>query len=343
MIMFLAYVAIVLTLILTFQLMRIYQLSSELKGRNTGIATQKDNRSQGRFMLLFVIGFFAFLIWNVYAFKDSLLPIAASDVGVTSDNVFNFNWVIIFIVFFPTTFLLFYYPFKYYGKENRKAFYYPHNDKLELIWTIVPSIVLTVIIIYGLNLWGKMTGPAEKDALKIQLYAKQFDFTARYAGQDTVLGKSDYRLIDDATNPLGIDTTDPHGWDDVVVRGEFHIPVNQPVIFYCNAREVMHGMFLPHFREQINAVPGMTTSMHFIPTITTNEMRKLKHDSTFNYLLLCNRVCGGGHYNMQMNVIVDSPDDFHTWMLKQKPFLSRKVTLVSRQTIGIINQSIAKR
>lgn len=324
MIKFLVYVTSALTLVLIFQLMRIYQLSSELKGKNVGVADEKDNRWQGFAMLSFMAAFFIFLIWLIFHYKDSMLPQAASDVGVTSDNVFNFNWVIIFIVFFITEGMLFYFAYKYKrSKANAQAYFYPHNDKLELVWTVVPSIALAVIIIYGLSLWGKMTGKPDDNAIVIQLYAKQFDFTARYAGADNVLGKSDYRLIDDASNPLGMDTTDPKGMDDIIVKGEFHVPVGKQILFKCNAREVMHGMYFPHFREQINCVPGMTTEMHFVPTITTAEMRKITKDTAFNYLLLCNRVCGSGHYNMQMNVIVDSPEEYKQWLEKQKPFLKK--------------------
>jgi len=321
MIKLLVYIASALALVLIFQLMRIYQLSSELKGKNVGVADEKDNRSQGNMMLIFIASFFIFLAWLIFRYKDDLLPKAASDVGATSDSVFNFNWLLIFIVLVITEGMLFYFGFKYKKtKENPTAFFYPHNDKLELIWTVVPSIALAGIIIFGLSLWGKMTGTPDPASIKIQLYAKQFDFTARYAGADNTLGKSDYRLIDDANNPLGIDTTDPKGFDDIIVKGEFHIPVNQPVLFECNARDVMHGMFFPHFREQINCVPGITTEMHFIPTITTAEMRKITKDTAFNYFLLCNRVCGSGHYGMQMNVVVDSPEEYKKWLAKQKTF-----------------------
>lgn len=325
MIKLLVYIAIAFALVLIFQLMRIYQLSSELKGKQVGMASEKDNRSQGNKMLLFMFAFFAFLIWLIFRYKADLLPPAASDVGHTSDNVFAFNWVIIFIVFFITEGMLFYFAFKYKkSKKNPTAFFYPHNDRLELLWTVVPSFVLAFIIIYGLSLWGKMTGTPDANSLKIQIYAKQFDFTARYAGADNILGKSDYRLIDDATNPLGMDTTDPHGKDDIIIKSMFHIPVNTPILLECNARDVMHGVYLPHFREQINCVPGMTTSMHFIPTITTNEMRKITHDSTFNYIILCNRVCGSGHYNMHISFVVDSKEDYQKWLAKQKPFLQHE-------------------
>jgi cytochrome c oxidase subunit 2 len=320
MIKLLAYLAIALTLILIYQLMRIYQLSSEIKGKNLGIANEKDNRSQGRAMVLFVAGFFIFLIWLVIRFKDDMLPEAASNVGKISDNLFAFNWVIVFVVFFITEAMLFYFGYKYHkSAENPTAYFYPHNDKLELIWTVVPSIALAVVIIYGLSLWGKMTGKPEDNALRVQLYAKQFDFTVRYSGADNQLGATNYKLIDDATNPLGMDSTDPKGLDDIVVKGEFHMPVDREVYIQCNARDVMHGMYLPHFREQINCVPGMSTYMHFVPTITTKEMRLKTHDTAFDYILICNRVCGSGHFNMALKVVVDTKEEFEKWLATKKP------------------------
>jgi cytochrome c oxidase subunit II len=323
MIKLLAYSALVLALILIFQLMRIYQLSSELKGKHVGKADDNDNRTQGLVMLLFAFAFFACLIWLLFDVRGKMLPPAGSDVGTISDNVYMFNWVIIFIVFFITTFLLFYFPYKYKKQKESKAYFYPHNDKIELVWTVVPSIALAVIIIYGLSLWGKMTGTPDPKAMVIQVYAKQFDWTVRYAGPDNILGKSDYRLIDDASNnTVGMDSTDAAGWDDIMVKGEFHIPVNVPILFKCNAREVMHGVYFPHFREQINCVPGITTEMHFTATITTDSMKKITHDTNFYYVLLCNRVCGQGHYNMPMKVVVDNPDEYKAWMAKQHPFFA---------------------
>jgi cytochrome c oxidase subunit II len=332
MIKLLAYLTIAIALVLIFQLMRIYQLSAEVKGKHTGKADDKDNRSQARLMLLFVLVFFAGFIWLLIDANGKMLPTAASDVGAISDNVYFFNWVIVFITFFITTFMLFYFAFRYKKGKDSKAYFYPHNDKLELLWTVVPSIALAVIIIYGLSLWAKMTGTPDTKAMVIQVYAKQFDFTARYSGADNVLGKSDYRMIDDASNnTVGMDSTDPAGWDDFMVSGEMHIPVNTPILFKCNARDVMHGVFFPHFRDQINCVPGITTEVHFTPTITTDSMRHLTHDTAFYYILLCNRVCGSGHYNMGMKVVVDSPEQFKAWMAKQHPYFSHLYEMHHKQ------------
>lgn len=314
------YLAIALAVVLVYQLMRIYQLSSEVKGKNIAIADDKDNKRQGTGMVLFVIGFFSFLLWLIVRFKDDMLPVAASDVGKISDNLFTFNWVIIFIVLVITEVMLFYFSFKYRrSPKNTTAYFFPHNDKLELIWTVVPSIALAVIIIYGLSLWGKLTGKPSDNALNIQLYAKQFDFTVRYSGADNKLGTANYKMIDDATNPLGLDSADKSGWDDIVVHGELHMPVGREINIQCNARDVMHGMYFPHFRDQINCVPGMSTFVHFTPTITTDSMRHITHDTAFDYILICNRVCGAGHYNMFLKVVVDTKEEFEKWLAKKTP------------------------
>lgn len=183
-----------------------------------------------------------------------------------------------------------------------------------------------------------MSDPAE-DAITIELYSKQFDWTARYAGKDNMLGNSDYRLIAGA-NFLGLDSTDKNSSDDIIVKGEFHIPVNKPVKFLMRSQDVIHSAYMPHFRSQINTVPGMTTTFHFTPTITTEEMRKNpnvvkqyaeinakrkaqgREEAQFNYILLCNKICGASHYNMQMDIIVESEEDYNKWLASQPVFMA---------------------
>ena len=282
------------------------------------------------------------MIWNLKTYAPILLPESASEHGVGLDWLFNFNWVIIFFVFTITQILLFYFSYKYYGRKGNIATYFPHSNKLEMIWTVIPAIVLAVIIIFGLKAWNKITAPASKDAIVMQLYGKQFDWTARYAGKDNELGASNYKLITDE-NPLGMDSTDSKGFDDIIVKNEFHIPINKETEFKLNSREVIHSAFLPHFRAQMNCVPGMTTMLHFTPIITTSEMRKKPYvinlmaginalrekrgekPEEFNYILLCNKICGNSHYNMQMTVVVESEEDYIKWLNSKKPYFSKAI------------------
>ncbi len=358
MITFLTWAVVVLAIIAIVRLMGIYELSSELRGgAPQWEVTEEDNRMNARFMMLFAVAFFVFCIWQFFEYKDKLLPIAASEHGAQIDWLFNFNMVIIGIVFFLTNACLFYFAYKYYAsKENHTATFFPESHKLELIWTVVPGVALTVIIFLGIKTWNNITIPAQGESVVIELFAKQFDWTARYAGKDNILGKRYFNLITD-TNPMGLDPSDPNGFDDIVVRNEFHIPKGKQVDFKLASRDVIHSAYMPHFRAQMNCLPGMTTSFHYVPTITTEEMRnnpqvlqnmkevnevlaERGHEpAEFNYLLLCNKICGSSHYNMQMNIIVDEEKQYEEWIAKQKTNGSEASADVSKSEEKIIAEN----
>ncbi len=325
MIKFLVYVALVLAAVAVAQIVRVFELASVLKGGKPNDITENDNKMNGRFMMLFMILFYGFCFWQVYEYGDKILPESASDIGLETDWLLWFNMLIISVVFLVTNGLLFYFAYKYYGRDNNRATFYPHNNKLEMIWTVVPAIVLLAIIFLGLKLWNEIVmTPPKSDALVIELYAKQFDWTARYGGKDNTLGTVNYKLIT-GTNVVGLDSADQKGWDDLIVRNEFHIPKGRQVSFQIRSRDVIHSAYMPHFRQQMNAVPGMVTEMHFVPILTTKEMREKTHNNKFDFILLCNKICGASHYNMQMTIIVDEPADYETWVAKQQAFFAKPV------------------
>lgn len=382
---------VVLAVVALAQLAKVHEITARMRGKREGEISLADNRMNGKLMLLFMVAFFAFFIWLIFDYKEFLLPVAASEHGVALDKLLNFNWLIIIAVFFLTNTLLFFFAYKYHDKPGAKAFYYPHNNKLELVWTVIPAIVLAVIIIYGLRTWNSITAEADPEAEVIEFYSKQFDWTARYPGEDGELGPTDYRLIN-GTNPLGIATLatvatritemkeeaaelkqdmdanadiTPDGtmaekterWerlnrhrsrlidlqkrmeadiaehgensiyrtgeDDIVIK-ESHMPVNKEVKMMFRSQDVIHSAYLPHFRAQMNTVPGMSTTFKMIPTITTDSMRLVTDDPEFNYVLICNKICGASHYNMQMDIVVEREEDYRAWLSEQKPFLAKE-------------------
>lgn len=308
---------IVLGVFAFWKLMGVYQLSQRLKGDSDETATEDDNRKMARGFMLFFIGYFVFVAWQMYAWGDRMLNISASVHGEKTDWLMNVNFILIFIPFIITHIFLAYFAYKYYGKKNGKATFYAHNNKLEMIWTIIPAIVLTFIIGYGLKTWNEIVSPAPEGAIQIELYAQQFSWTARYGGADNKLGDTDFRLIEGA-NELGVDMKDNASGDDKLAKGEFHIPVGKPVDFKIRSRDVIHSAYMPHFRAQMNAVPGMVTTFHMVPTITTAEMKKKMKNDKFEYVLLCAKICGASHWNMQMNIVVDTPEDYAKWLKEQK-------------------------
>ena len=197
---------IILGAIAIAQLVRVYELSSKLRKSGEHEISTRDNHLNAKMMLGFMILFFGSVIYLFINYGWTGRGEAASIGGVETDWLLKLNLVIVSIAFFFTNFLLFYFTYKYVKKPGVPAYYYPHNNKLEMLWTVVPAVVLAVIIILGLKTWNNLTGMSGKDAIRIELFAKQFDWTARYAGKDNVLGKYDYKLTTD-NNELGLITT----------------------------------------------------------------------------------------------------------------------------------------
>ena len=334
-----------------WQLVKIFdlaQLSTDTS--NGGIATDYDNKINGQLMLwflafIYIITIICFVFWG----DLPLMSNAASEHGAEVDNLMTISMILIFTVQIITQFLLHWFAFKYKGEKGRKALYYADNNTLEAIWTIIPVITLSGLIIYGLFTWTSiMNIDEDADPMVVELYAQQFNWTARYAGPDNVLGLANVRLIDiDKANVLGVDEADPNALDDIIVK-ELHLPVGQPVVFEIRSQDVLHSAYMPHFRAQMNCVPGMITKFAFTPTVTTKEMRenpdmvdKVQNINNIraekskaltakgedalepydvNYLLLCNKICGKSHYNMQMNIIVETQEEFEAWIAEQKTF-----------------------
>jgi len=379
---------IVLAIIAIAQLTKVYELSRSLRKNKEEEISAADNKLNANLMLVWMFLFFVGTVFLYVRYGD-YLPVSASAHGVDVDQLMKVNIWLITIVFFIVNFFLFFFAWKYQYKKGRKARFFAHDNRLEMLWTLVPGVVLAFIIVYGLITWNKITGPASADALQIELFARQFDWTARYPGENKTFGAANYNLIS-TSNPLGLVTADgirdkmdeldaqianvehqleenklmpllpesyvatledkvsrlkrhkqriadldensvnglstwEAGNDDRLVKGEMHIPVNKEVELIFRSQDVIHSAFLPHFRAQMNTVPGVATRLKMTPTVTTAEMRKITGNDSFDYVLLCNKVCGAAHFNMQMKVVVESEADYNAWVAKQKMFKAPEV------------------
>ncbi len=377
---------IILGVIAVLQLARVYELTAKLRNKREEEISYADNKLNGFLMIAFMVAFYISFIWLMIKYGDYLPP-SASAHGEGMDTLMNINMVIIIIVFFVVNTLLFYFPFKYYYRKDRKALFQAHDNKLELIWTVIPTIVLAFLIIYGLATWNEITGEASEDAIQVELYSKQFDWTARYPGDNGEFGLSNFNLISN-TNPLGIVTHESieekvaeleaeleaaradleegkdylpaskvealedkiarlirnksrimeiekyeaggidaweAGNDDRIAKGEFHIPIGKEIEFIFRSRDVIHSAYMPHFRAQMNTVPGVPTRFKMTPVITTDSMRTIMDNPEFDYILLCNKVCGAAHFNMQIKVVVETEEKYNAWLATQKTFVAEEV------------------
>ncbi|TDD78581.1 cytochrome c oxidase subunit II [Flavobacterium caseinilyticum] len=345
-------IVLVLLAVALWQLTKIFDLTQVGSNSDSSeIATDDDNNVQGYLMFGFLAFIYIFSIYGLFKWGPLVLHTPASAHGAEVDNLMNITWALIFIVQAVTQVLLHYFAFKYRGKKDQKALYFADNNKLEAIWSVIPAVVLAGLILYGLYAWTNiMFIDEDEDTVVIELYAQQFNWKARYSGEDNVLGKANVRYIEGA-NAVGVDLSDPYAQDDIVVT-ELHIPKGKKIHFKMRSQDVLHSAYMPHFRAQMNCVPGMVTEFAFEPVYTTAEYRELpfmvekvaninalrakksvalvaKGESaldpyTFDYLLLCNKICGASHYNMQMKIIVDTPEDYKAW-LKDKATIVNEV------------------
>lgn len=312
-------ITVALILVVIIQISKASEYVALLKGREK--AQEQSNKVNAALMILFLI----FGLIGIYIchelFNDKLLPVSASKQGVVIDKMIWWTGLITAVVFFLTQILLFYFAFRYQAKAGRKAKYFPVSYKLEVTWTSITIGVLIVLIVIGLKEWYKITGPAPKDAMVVEVTGKQFNWIMRYPGKDHTLGAKDFQLINPAkSNPLGQDWTDKANDDDVVNQsGELHLVVNRPVKLIINSQDVIHDVGLPYFRLKMDAVPGQPTTLWFTPTITTEQMKKKTGDPNFVYELACDQLCGNGHYSMRGTVIVQTQAEFEAWEAAQTP------------------------
>ena len=370
-------VAIVVAVIAIGQVVRIFELANKIKGIKESDITDKDNDTQGKLLLTFGILFMASFFIMTAKWNHLLLPVSASEHGVDIDFLMSISMGLIIVVFLITQPVLFYLSYRYRGRKDRTASFISHNDKVEIIWTAVPAIVLTVLIVYGLQTWSNIMDRSDlKDAVVIEVYGQQFNWTVRYAGEDNNLGASNVRFVG-GINTVGVVSESAYtkqtadiekniantkiqiaeelnankrvkkearlakmeakkntlsslisrtpkdllaaAEDDILVK-ELHLPVNKSIQLKFRSQDVIHSAYMPHFRVQMNCVPGMNTDFVFKPTITTEEMRIETGNEAFEYVLLCNKICGAAHYNMQLKVIVESEEDYNNWLSEQTVF-----------------------
>ncbi|KAA6435943.1 cytochrome c oxidase subunit II [Rufibacter glacialis] len=275
-------------------------------------------------------------VWSFLDAQDDMILPVASEHGIAIDSMFWLTMAVIGFVFVLTHILLFLYSYKYQHQEGKRAFYYPHNNKIEIIWTVIPAVVMALLVFSGWKTWAKITSPAPDNAVVVEVMGKQFNWLTRYPGADNKLGLVKHTLID-ATNEFGLDLTDQNAQDDFAGEpSAFHVPKGVPVLLKIRSRDVIHSVFLPHFRVKMDAVPGMPTTFWFIPTKTTAEMQSETGNANFQYELACTEVCGRGHFAMKLNMIVDEPEEYQKWVEAQQ-----KKTFVSQLQQGAPADSTA--
>ena len=311
---------VILIFLVIFQIAKASEYVSILKGEEK--SRKQDNKINGFLMIAFLIlGLIGVWYCNKLYYPHTTLDIGAS--SLEGKNIDTMLWITIAVtglVFFITQILLFWFAFRYQHSDKRKALFYAHNNKLELIWTSVPAIVLTVLVVYGLKYWFIFTSDAPKNSQVVEITGHQFGWEIRYPGKDGIFGKKNNKLTDPAkNNSLGVDWSDVASHDDIHVASIMYVEVNKPVKLVIHSQDVIHDVGLPAFRMKMDAVPGTPTTLWFTPIYTTEEMKKRTGNKDYVYEIACDQMCGKGHFTMRGVIEVVTPKEYRAYMIKQRP------------------------
>ena len=316
------------------RILKIYDLTLQIQSKKGLDWNRIMAISFGLFLIVGMYGAY----WEYTVQGSMILPDAASVHGAKIDSMFNTTLIITTIVFIGTQILLFGFAYIYRGSQLRKAYFLPHNNTIEKLWTIVPAIVLTVLVVFGSLTWKNiMDVPVseQRSALNVDVTAHQFAWEVRYPGRDRKLGLKNAKLFS-INNKVGVDYKDRNSYDDLSAD-EIVVPVNKPVRINLASQDVIHSFYLPWFRVQINAVPGLPTFFQFVPTMTTDDMRAKLDNPAFEYKLYCNKICGGNHFNMQKVFRVVKEAEYQDWVAKQKPYLNDQLRKELKMAVKPVN------
>jgi cytochrome c oxidase subunit 2 len=332
---------LILLAIVIVQIGKVSELSARIRGEEE--LELKNNRTQGRWLLGFLIGFLVLCVASAIYFKNWMLGYgpheSASEHGKLVDNLFNTTLIFMGIVFVITHIALFYFGWKYHGKKGGRASFIAHNNTLELVWSAIPAFVMTFLVVKGLVAWNAIMADVseDEDYTEIEATGYQFAWHLRYPGPDGALGERNFRLIS-ASNPLGQDWNDTKNLDDLH-PSEIVLPVGKKVRVRITSRDVLHNFYLPQFRVKMDAIPGIPTYFIFTPTKTTEQYReelskypeynvpKDPNDpqskmlwEEFNYELACAELCGASHFSMRRLVKIVSQDEYDVWLAQQRSY-----------------------
>jgi len=185
--------------------------------------------------------------------------------------------------------------------------------RVEWMWGIIPVVLMLLlseagVLVVGAPTWKKLYVDRPADPLLVEVVGKQFEWIVRYPGKDGTFGPYDFKWVNGADNPLGLDEDDDLATDDVIAK-ELYLPVGRPVSIRLRTHDVIHSFFVPEFRVKQDLIPGFPTEVRFTPT------------RTGEFELACTELCGLGHYTMNTQVKVLEAAEFDQWLASQPGFL----------------------
>ena len=278
------------------------------------------------------------------------LPINSASHGLMIDNMIGWvHWVML-VLFVGWGIYLIITIIKFSAKLNPKADYngvQSHYSQYVEYGVIIVEAFLLIGLSIPLYAQLKTTLPNDNDVHHVRIVAQQFAWNIHYPGDDGKFGRTNIKLVDEESNPIGLDRNSPFSADDFVTINQMHLPVNKQVMIHLSSKDVIHSFGIPEMRIKQDAIPGMTIPFFFTPTMTTSEfLSKIKNTERFKpkgnygfdkeiwdnlndklkkefrgYQIACAQLCGNSHYKMRGFVTIDTEEEYHAWLSGQAEYL----------------------
>jgi cytochrome c oxidase subunit II len=199
---------------------------------------------------------------------------------------------------------------------NPKASYTGAKGKISKGTEVAVAIVEVILLVfYAIPAWAKRVQPMPTDrkAVIVRVVSEQFAWNIHYPGADDRFGRTDVKLVT-PENPLGLDRSDPLAKDDITTINQLTLPVDTPVLVHLSSKDVIHSFGLYEMRIKQDAVPGLDIPVWFVPTVTTEEMRRKVGKPDFEYEIACSQLCGLGHFRMRGFVNIKTDAEYRQWL-----------------------------
>jgi cytochrome c oxidase subunit II len=245
------------------------------------------------------------------------MPALATTNGGQIDGLIGWTHIFMLVLFVGWGGFFLYALFRFRRSRNPVANYAGVRSHASSYLEIGVAVVEAILLVgFSIPLWAARVDrvPAESEALVVEVTGEQFAWNIHYAGPDRKFGKTDIKLLDLQSNPLGLDRDDPAAKDDVTTLNQLYLPVNKPIIVRLRSKDVIHSFGVPEFRVKQDAVPGLTIPIWFVPNVTTADMRTRMGNAEFQYEIACAQLCGLGHAKMRGFVTVVTADEFQKWL-----------------------------
>lgn len=253
------------------------------------------------------------------------LPEIASEHGARLDQAMGLVHWLMLVLFVVWTAVFLFILYRFSHKRQPKASYEGVNTHLSSYGEVAVAFVEVLLLVgFSIPLYSERVDdqPPEDEAVVVRVIGQQFAWNIHYPGPDGVFGPTSADLVDEESNPIGLDRNHPDAADDVTTVNQLHLPVDQPVLIKLSTKDVIHSFFIPEMRVKQDAIPGMEIPVWFVPTVTTAEMREIRGEEDYSYEIGCAQLCGLGHYRMRGFTTIHTAEDYQAWMDEEQSYLA---------------------